>query len=285
MSVSEKRSCIEPAHKQLSISRQCKLIELPRSSYYRPGLGGESPENLELMRLIDEEYMRHPFYGARSFRDWLIKQGYNVNRKRVQRLMRMMGIASIAPKPNTSKACPAHKKYPYLLRELEINRPDHVWCSDITYIRMRGGFVYLTAVMDWHSRFVLSWEVSVTMGDDFCVSALTSAIRRYGKPEIFNTDQGVQFTGNAFTGVLKENDIKISMDGKGRWMDNVFIERLWRSVKYEEVYIKEYDSVTELVQSLKQYFNFYNFERSHQALDRKTPAELYFGTAAALMAG
>jgi len=298
MSVSEKRSCVEPAHKTLSISRQCELIDLPRSGYYRPGLQGESPENLEVMRLIDEEYMRHPFYGARKILKWLIKQGRDVNRKRVQRLMRLMGIASIAPKPNTSKGCPAHKTYPYLLRGLDINQPDQVWCSDITYIRMRGGFVYLTAVMDWHSRFVLSWEVSVTMDDDFCVSALQSAIRRHGTPDIFNTDQGVQFTGKAFTGTLKENGIKISMEkvragtareaalghGKGRWMDNVFIERLWRSVKYEEIYIKEYDSVAELVQSLKQYFNFYNFERPHQALDGKTPAELYFGTAAALKA-
>lgn len=284
MSVSEKRSCIDPAHQQLSVSRQCELITLPRSSYYRPELQGESADNLELMRLIDEEYMRHPFYGARKIRDWLINQGHDVNRKRVQRLMRLMGIASIAPKPNTSKGNIAHKKYPYLLRGLDINHSDQVWCTDITYIRMPGGFVYLTAVMDWHSRFVLSWEVSVTMDDDFCVSALQSAIRRHGKPEIFNTDQGVQYTGKAFTSVLKENDIRISMDGKGRWMDNVFIERLWRSVKYEEIYIKEYNSVTELVQSLKQYFNFYNFERTHQALDGKTPAELYFGTAAALKA-
>jgi len=268
----------------MRLLRRLQLIELPRSSYYRPELQGESAETLDLMRLIDEEYKRHPFYGARKIRDWLIKQGHDVNRKRVQRLMRLMGIASIAPKPNTSKACPAHKKYPYLLRGLDINHPDQVWCSDITYIRMRSGFVYLTAVMDWHSRFVLSWEVSVTMGDDFCVSALTSAIRQYGRPDIFNTDQGVQFTGKAFTGELKENGIKISMDGKGRWMNNVFIERLWRSVKYEEIYIKEYEPVTELVQSLKQYFNFYNFERPHQALDGKTPAELYFGTAAALKA-
>jgi len=284
MSVGEKRDRIDPAHKQLSISRQCELISLPRSGYYRPRPQGESAENLELMRLIDEEYMRHPFYGARKIRAWLRSQSLRVNRKRVQRLMRLMGIASIAPKPNTSKGNKAHKVYPYLLRGMEINRPDQAWCSDITYIRMRGGFVYLTAVMDWHSRFVLSWEVSVTMDDDFCISALQSAIRRYGKPDIFNTDQGVQYTGKAFTGVLKENDIRISMDGKGRWMDNVFIERLWRSVKYEEVYIKEYDSVTELVQSLKRYFNFYNFERQHQSLDGKTPAELYFGTAAALKA-
>jgi putative transposase len=284
MSVSEKRSRIDPAHKQLSISRQCELIDLPRSGYYRPGMQGEGTENLELMRLIDEEYMRHPFYGARKIRKWLNSQGYGVNRKRVQRLMQLMGIASIAPKPNTSKGNKAHKAYPYLLRGLDINRPDQVWCSDVTFIRMRGGFVYLTAVMDWHSRFVLSWEVSVTMDDDFCVSALQSAIRKHGTPDISNTDQGVQFTGKAYTGVLKDNGIRISMDGKGRWMDNVFIERLWRSVKYEEIYIREYDSVTDLVQRLKQYFNFYNFERPHQSLDGKTPAELYFGTAAALKA-
>jgi len=213
MSVSGKRSCIAPAHKALSTSRQCALIELPRSGYYRPGLQGESAENLALMRLIDEEYMRHPFYGVRKIVIWLYRQGHDANRKRIQRLMRLMGIASIAPKPNTSKAFPEHKKYPHLLNGLDINHPKHVWCSDITYIRMRGGFVYLTAVMDWHSRFVLSWEVlSVTMNDDFCVSALTSAIRRHGKPEIFNTDQGVQFTGKAFTNELKENGIKISMD-------------------------------------------------------------------------
>jgi len=284
MSVPEKRSCIEPAHKRLSILRQCELIDLPRSSYYRPCCQGESVENLELMRLIDEEYMRHPFYGTRKIRDWLIKQGHDVNRKRVQRLMRLMGIASIAPRPNTSKPCKEHRIYPYLLRGLEISQSDQVWCSDVTYIRMPGGFVYLTAVMDWHSRFVLSWEVSVTMDDDFCVSALQSALRRHGTPDIFNTDQGVQYTGKAFTDELKENGIRISMDGKGRWMDNVFIERLWRSVKYEEVYLKEYTSVKDLVQSLKRYFDFYNFERTHQSLDGKTPAETYFGTAAALKA-
>ena len=278
MSVSEKRGCIEPEHSELSISRQCGLIALPRTSYYRqPDTVGESAENLGLMRLIDEEYMRHPFYGSRKLRNYLRRQGHKVNRKRVQRLMRKMGIESIAPKPNTSHPGKGHKIYPYLLKGLDVNRSNQVWCSDITYIRLPGGFVYLTAVMDWHSRYVLSWEVSVTMDDAFCVNALKSAIRRHGVPNIFNTDQGSQYTGNAFTGVLKEHSIKISMDGKGRAMDNIFIERLWRSVKYEEVYIKEYSSVSELVLALKEYFVFYNFERTHQSMDNLTPAEVYYG--------
>ena len=237
----------------------------------------ESRENLKLMRLIDEEYTRHPFYGSRKMRDYLGRCDYKVNRKRVQRLMRIMGIQSIAPKPDTSAPRKEHKTYPYLLKGMKIEKPNQVWCSDITYIRMSGGFVYLTAVMDWYSRYVLSWEVSTTMDDIFCVNALQSAIRRFGKPEIFNTDQGSQYTSNNFTGVLKQHKIKISMDGKGRCMDNIFIERLWRSVKYEEVYIKEYSNVKELINALKQYFEFYNFERSHQSLNRNTPAEIYFG--------
>jgi putative transposase len=227
------------------------------------------------MRLIDEEYTRHPFYGSRKIRDWLQKQGHGVNRKRVQRLMRRMGLESVAPKPNTSQAAKGHKIYPYLLRGLEIDRPNQVWCSDVTYIRMAGGFVYLTAVMDWHSRYVLSWEVSVTMEEDFCVSALESALRRHGKPQIFNTDQGVQYTGQAFTGVLKGQAIRISMDGKGRAMDNIMIERLWRSVKYEEIYLKDYESIPELITALKAYFEFYNHERPHQGLGGATPAEVY----------
>jgi putative transposase len=229
-------------------------------------LGEETAENLELMRLIDEEYTRHPFYGSRKIRDWLREQGHGVNRKRVQRLMRRMGLESVAPKPNTSQAAKGHKIYPYLLRGLEIARPNQVWCSDVTYIRMAGGFVYLTAVMDWHSRYVLSWEVSVTLEEDFCVSALESALRRHGRPEIFNTDQGVQYTGQAFTGVLKGQAIRISMDGKGRATDNIMIERLWRSVKYEEIYLKDYESIPELITALKAYFEFYNHERPHQGL-------------------
>lgn len=277
MSVSEKRVCIQPEIPGLSIVRQCELLTLPRSSYYRPVYEPSkiSQEDLELMRLIDEEYMRHPFYGSRKIRIYLKRQGYSVNRKRVQRLMRRMGIQSLAPKPNTSSPRKNHRIYPYLLKGMNINRPNMVWCSDITYIRLSGGFVYLTAVMDWHSRYVLSWEISVTMDDDFCVNALKSAIRQYGRPDIFNTDQGSQYTGKEFTGVLLEHDIKISMDGKGRAMDNVFIERLWRSVKYEEIYLHEYQNVKELIVALKKYFNFYNFERTHQSLDDQMPIEVY----------
>lgn len=280
MSVSAKRNLIDPESPKLSVSRQCELIYLPRSSYYRqPGeTFQESPENMNLMRLIDEEYMRHPFFGTRKMRDYLNRNGHSVNRKRVQRLMRLMGIQSVAPKPNTSKPRKEHKIYPYLLNGLDINAPNQVWCSDITYIPIAGGYVYLTAIMDWHSRFVLSWEVSVTMDDDFCVSALQSALRRFDKPEIFNTDQGSQYTGNAFTGELKANGIRISMDGKGRAMDNIFIERLWRSVKYEEIFLKEYASVSDLKKQLKEYFEFYNYERTHASLeDRSTPAEAYWG--------
>jgi len=278
MSVSEKRICIQPEFSGLSIVRQCELLSLPRSSFYRGSCEPSrvSPEDQMLMRLIDEEYTRHPFYGSRKIKVWLKLQGYKVNRKRAQRLMRIMGIQSIAPKPNTSAPRKEHKIYPYLLKGMKINRPNMVWCSDITYIRLSGGFVYLTAIMDWHSRYVLSWEVSVTMDDDFCVNALESAIRRYGRPDIFNTDQGAQFTSKNFTGVLANNGIRISMDGKGRAMDNIFIERLWRSVKYEEIYLHEYQNVKELIRALKMYFEFYNNERTHQSLDDGTPAESYW---------
>jgi putative transposase len=277
MSVADKRRYIEPGHPRLSIARQCELIGLPRASYYREMGPTESEQNLELMRLIDEEYLRHPFYGTRKMRDYLRRLGHKVNRKRVRRLMRKMGLASIAPKPNTSRAAPQHKVYPYLLRGLDIGRPNQVWCSDITYIPLEHGFAYLTVVLDWYSRYVLSWEVSVTLEEDFCVSALESALRRHGRPEVFNTDQGSQYTGAAFTGVLKAHQITISMDGKGRAMDNIMVERLWRSVKYEEVYIKDYRSVAELVQGLKAYFEFYNHERPHQSFGGQTPAEVYKG--------
>lgn len=271
---------IDAGHKELSIARQCELLGLTRSSYYSaqvlPMLS-DTEENLALMRLIDEEYTRHPFYGSRKIRDYLRRLGHEVNRKRVQRLMRMMGLESVAPKPGTSKGNKAHAIYPYLLRNIIVNRPNQVWCSDITYIRMHGGFVYLTAMMDWHSRKVLAWEISNTMEADFCVTALESAIRLHEVPEIFNTDQGAQYTGNDFIAVLKANNIQISMDGKGRWMDNVFIERLWRSVKYEEVYLKEYQSLKDLRQALSKYFQFYNDERPHQSLDSCTPSEVYAG--------
>jgi putative transposase len=271
----EKVEMIEPAHEKLSIKRQCELIGLPRSSFYRPPRLGESAQNLALMRLIDEEYTAHPFYGTRQMRNVLNRRGHSVNRKHVRRLMQLMGLQSIAPKPNTSAPRKEHVKYPYLLGGLDVNRSNQVWCSDITYIRMPGGFVYLTAVMDWYSRRVLSWEISTTMDDGFCVSALQSAMRRYGVPEIFNTDQGSQYTSAAFTDALKSRGIRISMDGKGRAMDNIFIERLWRSVKYEEVYLKEYGSVAALVRALKKYFEFYNEERPHQSLGKRTPAEAY----------
>lgn len=262
--------------KDLAISRQCELLALPRSSFYREPPKGESPENLKLMRLIDEEYTRHPFFGVGQMKRYLRRQkGYKVNRKRVRRLMQLMGIQSVAPKPNTSKPSKAHKIYPYLLNGLDINRSDQVWCSDFTYVRMPGGFVFLVAVLDWYSRKVLSWEVSATMDDSFCVRALESAIRRYGKPKTFNTDQGSQYTGKAFIDVLKNNGIKISMDGKGRAMDNIMIERLWRTVKYEEIFLKDYTSVLDLIRSLKIYFGFYNDERPHSSLNDQTPAEAY----------
>jgi len=278
MSIEKKKQLIKPDNSSLSIHRQCELIGLPRSSYYREGIyGQENPENLELMKLIDAEYTKHPFYGTRQMRNFLRRLGYKINRKRVQRLMRKMGIQSIAPKPNTSKKHPQHKVYPYLLRNFDVTRSNQVWCTDITYIPLAGGFVYLTAVMDWHSRYVLSWELSITMDNEFCVSALERALRCHGTPYIFNTDQGSQYTSHEFTSVLKNKDIKISMDGKGRAMDNIFIERLWRSVKYEEIYVKEFKSVEQLRKSLKKYFEFYNHERPHQSFNGQTPAEIYYG--------
>lgn len=267
---------VEPDDPKLSVRRQCDLIGLPRSSYYREPVG-ESEENLLLMRLIDEEYTRRPFYGTRKMRSYLGRLGYRVNRKRTQRLMGLMGLASIAPRKRTTAPGEDHKIYPYLLRNLDINRPGKVWCSDLTYVRLRGGFVYLTGVMDWYSRYVVSWEVSVTMDESFCVSALERALRCQSHPEIFNTDQGSQYTGQAFTGVLKDHDIRISMDGKGRAMDNIMVERLWRSVKYEDIYTKDYETVEQLIEGLRSYFWFYNNERPHQSLEDKTPGEVYFG--------
>lgn len=266
---------IEPHHRLLSIGRQCELLGLGRSSYYRQP-ATETDENLELMRLIDQEYTAHPFYGTRKMRDYLKRRGYVVNRKRIQRLMRLMDLASIAPRKRTSVPGGYHRIYPYLLRNIEITYPGQAWCSDITYIRLKRGFVYLTVVMDWYSRYVLSWEVSVTMDDSFCVSALERALRCYGAPEIFNTDQGAQYTGNSFTSVLKEHCIAISMDGKGRAMDNIMVERLWRTVKYEDIYIRDNESVADLVSGLRRYFAFYNNERPHQTFGGMTPAEVYW---------
>ena len=267
----------------LPVARQCELLELPRSTFYHVPKP-VSDEELELMRLIDRCHLQYPFYGSRRIRDWLEDQGHRVNRKRIQRLMRTMGLAALYPKRNLSRANQAHKVYPYLLRNLSIERPNQVWATDVTYIPMARGFVYLVAIMDWYSRRVLSWRVSNTMDVSFCIDALEEAIERHGAPEIFNTDQGSQFTSEAFTGVLKAHDIRISMDGKGRWVDNVFVERLWRSVKYEEVYLKAYDSIGEARASLGDYFTFYNAERRHQSLERRTPDSVYYEEAARLAA-
>lgn len=273
MSSAFKRQLVEPRHPQIPISRQCELLALPRSSYYRP-MSTESLLNLELMKLIDEEYTRHPFYGSRRIAAWLQNAGYDVNRKRVQRLMRKMGIEALYPKRNLSKAANGHKVYPYLLRGVKIMQPNQVWSTDITYIRMQNGFIYLTAVIDWFSRFVLSWGLSNSLDSEFCLEALEMAMAK-GKPKIFNTDQGAQYTSKAFTGVLENAGISISMDGRGRALDNVFVERLWRTVKYEEVYLKNYETVSEAYCSLDKYFTFYNEQRLHQALDYRKPIEAY----------
>ena len=264
--------------KGLPITQQCRLLEVARSSFYYR-LKPIPEADLELMRRIDEIHLKLPFYGSRRIRDRLQDDGYFVNRKRVQRLMRQMGIAALHPKRNTSKPGKGHKIYPYLLKTLTIDRPKQVWCADICYIPMARGFLYLVAVMDWYSRKVLSWRLSNTLDPDFCVEALQEALDGYGAPEIFNTDQGSQFTSEAFTDVLRASEITISMDGKGRWLDNVFIERLWRSLKYEEVYLKAYESVAEARRSIGDYFAFYNQERRHQALERLTPDEVYTGAA------
>lgn len=264
---------IEPGQSEVSIMRQCDLIGLPRSTfYYEPR--AVSAQNLKLMNMIDEVYTRLPFYGSRRMTAELNNRGEAVNRKRVSRLMNVMGLEAIYPKPNLSKPSPGHRIYPYLLRDVAILRPDHVWSTDITYIRMRGGFLYLVAVIDWYSRYVLSWELSNTLSADFCVAALERALRR-GCPEIFNTDQGSQFTSEAFTGPVLAAGAKMSMDGRGRALDNIFIERLWRSVKYEEVYLKDYDSVPVAIQSLAAYFRFYNTERLHQSLGYRPPEVVY----------
>ena len=257
----------------LSVSRQCELLGLPRSSYYYKACD-LSERDLWQMRMIDEEYTRHPFRGSRRMRDYLEEQGETASRDRVRRLMRQLGLQAIYPKKRLSVGNQEHKKYPYLLRSLKITRPDHVWCSDITYIRLKGGFVYLVAVMDWHSRFVLSWDLSITLDTEFCVTALDRALEG-SRPEIFNTDQGCQYTSHEFTGRLKESDVRISMDGRGRAFDNIMIERLWRSVKYEEVYLKEYVSVRDCRNELRRYFEFYNHQRGHQGLGRRTPWDVY----------
>jgi putative transposase len=266
---------VDPEHGRLSIARQCQLLSIQRSTYYYQPVG-ESPQNLELMRLVDVQYLETPWYGARQMTQHLRREGHAVNRKRIGRLMQVMRLSGIYQKPNTSKPHPQHKVYPYLLRGLTIERPNQVWCADISYIPVRRGFLYLVAIMDWASRKVLSWRLSNTMDTDFCVAALEEAVARYGTPEIFNTDQGSQFTSDAFTTVLKDAGVRISMDGKGRWMDNVMIERLWRSLKYECIYLHAFETGSEVRHELKRWIDFYNTRRPHSRLDDKTPDEAYW---------
>lgn len=263
--------------RELSVRRQCALLSLARSSaYFEPAAVPE--EDLALMRLLDEEYLRHPFLGSRKMQVWLLGQGHVVNRKRVQRLMRLMGIEGLNPRGSTSRPHPAHKKYPYLLRTLDVSRANQVWATDITYIPMAHGFAYLVAIVDWFSRRVLAWRLSNTLDTAFCIEALEDALRQFGTPTIFNTDQGTQFTSNEFVDVLKAKEIQISMDGKGRWRDNVFVERLWRTVKYEEVYLHAYADLAEARRGIGSYLAYFNDERPHQALGYATPSQIYFGS-------
>lgn len=275
MSRERRKEIIEPDHPELSITQQCELLQIGRSSWYYKALG-ESALNLKLMRLIDEQFMETPYYGARQMARHIKRQGYWVNRKRVQRLMTKMGLMAIYQRPNTSKPHPEHKIYPYLLKGIDIQEPNHVWCADITYIPMRRGFLYLVAVMDWYSRKVLSWRLSNTLDADFCVEALKEALTRYGKPAIFNTDQGSQFTSSNFTQELRDAKVDISMDSKGRWMDNVMIERLWRSLKYECVYLNAFETGSEARKGLDKWIRRYNEKRPHSSLDDKTPYEAYW---------
>jgi putative transposase len=272
-SAEDKRPLIEVGHPELSVRRQCALLGLNRASlYYEPA--GEAPENLRLMRLIDGEYTAHPFYGSRRMTAWLIRRGEEVNRKRVQRLMRLMGLEAIYPKPRLSAAGRGHRIYPYLLRGVRIERPDQVWSADITYVPLVAGFMYLAATIDWYSRFVVAWRLSNTLDGAFCLEMLEEALGR-GRPEVFNTDQGVQFTAEAWTRRLEAAGVAVSMDGRGRCLDNVFVERLWRTVKYEDIYLQGYEAVPDLAGGLGRYFGFYNEERPHQSLDDRTPGQVY----------
>jgi putative transposase len=267
-SIDFKRECVEPDHPWLSVRRQCELLGLNRSSWYYEARG-ESAENLALMRAIDQQYLVTPYFGSRK----MAKQ-FGIGRERARRLMQLMGLAAIYPKPHLSRPSPGHRIYPYLLRNVAIVRPDQVWSSDITYVPMPRGWMYLTVVMDWFSRYVLSWRLSNTLDGLFCLEALDEALLQ-GRPEIFNTDQGAQYTAEAFTGRLESAGVAVSMDGRGRWMDNVFVERLWRTVKYELVYLHDYTTPRALEQGLAGYFPFYNERRIHAALDYRTPAAVY----------
>jgi len=266
---------MEPGNTRIPVYRQCELLGLSRAAYYyKPR--DKSVLNGTLMSLLDEQYTKTPFYGVPKMTEWLCtRKGYKVNRKRIRRLMRLMGLEAVFPKPWLSKPAKDHKKYPYLLKGIKIDHADHVWSTDITYVRLKQGFIYLVAIIDWHSRYVLSWEISTTLDKEFCISALEKALT-LSRPEIFNSDQGSQFTSTEFTGVLEKLKIAISMDGRGRALDNIFVERLWRSVKYEEVYLKGYETVREAKESLARYFHFYNTERLHESLGYRTPQEVYF---------
>lgn len=265
---------IDRSHRKLSVVRQCRLLGLSRSSaYYTPS--GPRKEDLALMSRIDRHYTDCPFYGSRQMTRVLRREGLQINRKKVRRLMRLMGLEAQCPKPNLSKPAPGHTVYPYLMKGIKVNRPNQAWCADITYISLEDGFVYLVAVMDWFSRKVLAWELSNSLDTAFCSNALRKAFATHGQPEVFNTDQGCQFTSQEWAGLLKERGIKISMDGRGRALDNVFVERLWRSVKYEEVYRREYRNMSDVRQHLAAYFDFYNHRRPHSMLDGCTPAEVH----------
>lgn len=268
-----RRGLVEPDHSELSIRRQCELLGVGRSSYYfEPA--GESPSNLAIMRIIDEQYLKRPTFGYRMMTDWLNLRGHSVNEKRIRRLMRLMGLSAVFPGRKTTNRHPGHKVYPYLLRDVVITRPNHVWSTDITYVPLARGFLYLVAVMDWYSRCVLSWRLSNTMDTTFCIEALEEALEQ-SRPEIFNTDQGSQFTSCEFTTRLLSRKISISMDGRGRALDNVFVERLWRSVKYENIYLMNYETVADVYSGLAEYFDHYNDERPHRAHKGKTPASVY----------
>ncbi len=256
------------------MTRQCRLLHISRSGLYYDSVG-ESALNLALMRMIDEQYLKCPWYGSRQMTRHLKRQGYCVGRKRIRRLMRQMGLKAICPGPHTSRRHPKHPVFPYLLRNLSVTRANQVWCSDVTFIPLAHGFVYLVAIMDWHTRRVLSWRVSTTQDTSFCLEALEEAVEKYGKPEIFNTDQGSQFTSAAWVNRLDKEGIKISMDGKGCWMDNVFIERLWRSLKYECIYLNAFDTIRDASDGINHWMNYYNQERPHSSLDDQTPGELY----------
>lgn len=274
MSVGGRREMIEAQHQRLSVTSQCQLLRISRSGvYYQPR--GESAFNLSLMRLIDEEHLQTPWYGSRQMTRHLRRQGYGVGRKRIRRLMRKMGLFALAPGPHTSRRNPSHAVFPYLLRNLSVTRPNQVWCSDVTYIPMAHGFLYLVAIMDWHARRVLSWRLSTTQDSRFCLEALEEAIEQYGTPDIFNTDQGSQFTSAQWINALQSREIRVSMDGKGHWMDNVFIERLWRSLKYECIYLNAFDTFREAQAGIDHWMHYYNNERPHSSLGDQTPDEVY----------